>query len=229
MSDLVELDEFFAPAASDVVDGLIGQYSAAKSAIVSLAEAVGSGLHAEALRYFIESNTPEQRYATPRTVETLFAVEPAIAQLDADFWHRAMLMTDVLDAMPQKRRYEWLEQIKHPAGVKDHTGKYTVQPLPAFEEDTVRATLHGLLNSRAQFFAERVDGIFRALSRSHVTNKPEGFSKRMIIPGVVDAYGTAHTGHINNLRCVIAKFMGRDEPGHDATRPVVYNARSRSG
>src|SRR5690606_30066790 len=69
---------------------------------------------------------------------------------------------------------------------------------------------------RDKFFAERIDGIFRALSRSHVTNRPEGFSRRMIL--FLGEYGYYNVGHIHDLRCVIARIRGlRDEPGHYAT------------
>jgi len=102
---------------------------------------------------------------------------------------------------------------------------------PDFEESTVRATLAELLSSRMNFLAEKVDGIFRALSGTHVTNQPEGFSKRMILTGVTDSwgsYGRNQTGHINDLRQVVAKFMGRDEPDYNASNRVVEIARRDS-
>ncbi len=64
---------------------------------------------------------------------------------------------------------------------------------PAFEPSTVRETLTTLLADRGKFFAQRVDGIFRALSRSHVTNSPSGFRKRMILEGVLDQFGFIET------------------------------------
>ncbi len=227
--ELVEdVSEFFAPMSADLVDGLVGQYNAARSNIEALAEAVRDSQNASALHYFVEGNVREQRHSMPTTVEALFRVEGAIAQLNADFWSRALRMTDVMDYMPQKRREEWHEQIRNPEGRKasKYSGETELPALPEFEEATVRSTLTSLLHSRSQFLAERVDGIFRALSRQHVTNQPQGFGKRMIIQGVF-SYGTA--GHINDLRCVIAKFMGRDEPKHGATDPVVKAARRQNG
>ncbi len=227
--ELVEdVSEFFAPMSADLVDGLIGQYNAARSNIEALAEAVRDGQNALALHYFVEGNVREQRHSMPTTVEALFRVEGAIAQLNADFWSRALRMTDVMDYMPQKRREEWHEQIRNPEGRKasKYSGETELPALPEFEEATVRSTLTSLLHSRSQFLAERVDGIFRALSRQHVTNQPQGFGKRMIIQGVF-SYGTA--GHINDLRCVIAKFMGRDEPKHGSTDPVIKAASRQNG
>jgi len=228
-SELIEeIEPFFAPMSADLVDSLIGQYNAARANVEALAEAVRAGQNASVLHYFVEGNVKEQRHSMPTTVDALFRVEGAIAQLNADFWSRALRLTDVMDYMPQLRRDEWHEQIRNPEGRKAnrHTGEKDMPALPEFEEATVRSTLAGLLHNRSQFLAERVDGIFRALSRQHVTNQPQGFGKRMIIQGVF-SYGTA--GQINDLRCVIAKFMGRDEPKHGATDPVIKAARRQNG
>ncbi|MBB3017684.1 hypothetical protein FHR70_000724 [Microvirga lupini] len=223
-----DVSEFFAPMSADLVDSLIGQYNAARGNVEALAAAVRAGQNASVLHYFVEGNVREERYTLPKTVEALFRTEGAIAQLNADFWNRALRLTDVLDYMPQKRRDEWFEQIRNPEGRKAgrHTSDTELPPLPEFEEATVRSTLAGLLHNRAQFLAERVDGIFRALSRAHVTNQPQGFGKRMIIANV---FGYQTHGHINDLRCVIAKFMGRDEPKHGATDPVIKAARRQNG
>lgn len=209
-----------------------------------MAEAVSSDRCAGVLHYFISGNVDEQRYTLPKTVGELFKLEPAIAQLDADFWNRALRMTDVLDLMPQARRTEWFEQIKMPMGKKAPRlrdfeiergavqKEWEVEPIPAFEDETVRATLQHLIDMRSRFFAERVDGIFQRLSREHVTNCPQGFGKRMILLRAVNCYGhTDHdtAGYINDLRCVIAKFMGRDEPKWRATDDMIQTCRHRTG
>lgn len=229
-----DFTQFFPPMPTDMVDGLVAQYDAAKSDIMSLAEAVSSDRSAAVLRYFLEGNLSDERHGVPYKVDEIFQTEGAIAKLNADFWSRAFNLTDVYDCMPQARRDEWNEQIRNPRGVKKdrHSDQYLLPPLPAFEADTVRATLFDLLNSRERFFAERVDGIFRSLSRTHLTNQPQGFSKRMIISGVIDSWGHvcwSRAGSINDLRCIIARFMGRDEPGHNATNPVIQYVRQRNG
>ena len=220
--------EFFAPMSSDLIDGLLGQYGAARRSIEAMAAAVSNEQHAGVLHYFISGNVQEQRHSMPTTVSALFALDGAIGQLNGDFWNRALRLTDVIDYMPQKRRDEWFEQIRSPLGRKKnkHTSEVELPALPDFEEDTVRSTLSSLLASRHKFLAERVDGIFQSLSRSHVTNQPQGFSKRMIIANV-GGYQTH--GVINDLRCVIAKFMGRDEPKHGATDPVIKAAGRHNG
>lgn len=219
MAEIVGLDgpaEFFAPTSSDLVDSLIGQYRAMRADIDALHDAVTSK-YAGALSYVLEGNRSQDRY--PPSVDSLFCEKGkamAVANLNAAYWSKALGMTDVLSVMPQKRRDEWNKSI-------------TEMKTPDFEEASVRATIQDLLLSRSRFFAERVDGIFRALSGTHVTNSPMGFGKRMILSYVL-SYGSANhsqSGHINDLRCVIAKFMGRDEPRYSASSAVI-NAASRN-
>lgn len=216
--DVVEDREFFAPVASDLVDGLLGQYQHARARIAEVAGFMKGEVYAGVLHYFTEANVESGRYGRPDT-ERLFDESGAVGALNSAFWSKALGLTDVLDAMPQKRRDEWHEM------VRDHK-------TPDFDEATVRATLTELLGMRQTFFAERVDGIFRALSGDHVTNVPEGFGRRMILARVLTSYGTVdHStcGIINDLRCVVAKFMGRDEPGYNASNAVVHTARGKRG
>lgn len=232
-AELVDVEEFFAPAPFDLFNTLMSQYSAARKRLENMAAAVSADACAGVLHYFVDGNVKEQRYTLPRTIEELFGLAPAIAQLDADFWGRALRLTDVLDCMPQKRRDDWFNQIQNPMGKKGrNTGEADIEPIPAFTEETVRATLETLLTMRTQFFSERVDGIFQRLSRKHVTNSPQGFRERMIISRALTSYGTVEystSGVIGDLRCVIAKFMGRDEPKYGATDALIKIARKNNG
>jgi len=192
---------FFAPVSTSVLDSLIGQYDATKARILSLSETV-TGEVAETVHYFLEAAKVRDRHHSAPSVSELFNAQRAVAALNSGYWSKALQLTDVLDYMPQARRDEWHKTIS------EHKA-------PEFTAETVRATLTDLLSKRSQFLAERVDGIFRNLSGEHVTNAPEGFGKRMIIGFVLNSYySTNHgrAGYINDLRAVIAKFMGRDEP-----------------
>lgn len=217
--EIVGEHQFFAPVASDVIDGLVGKYEQRRKQIEQVG-ALFDGDLGGVVHYFIEGNRKHDnsRYGA-LSAEKIFEPSGAIAALNASFWQQAMNLTDVYDAMPQKRRDEWN------TAIRDMT-------TPDFEEDAVRATLQDLLHSRAKFLAERVDGIFRALSDVHLTNAPQGFGRRMILNYVYTSYGTTNStqvGHINDLRCIIAKFMGRDEPKWNASENVVKAARHRSG
>lgn len=223
MNDIELLDvdtgaDFFAPVSTDAISGMVAQYQAMRGRIEQIASVV-TGEMAVAMRYFLDGNADSNsRWAAP-SVERLFQSGGAVAALNAAYWSKALALTDVLDLMPQKRRDEWNKSIM------DRT-------TPDFTEDTVRNTLDDLINMRAKFFAERVDGIFRGLSGEHVTNAPQGFGKRMIIARVLNEYGHvehSRTGLINDLRAVIAKFMGRDEPLYSATDPLIYALKGRWG
>lgn len=216
--DVFEKDEqFYAPSNFDMIDGLISQYQYNRKKIEQVAEFVQGGV-VEVLDYFITGNS-DQYNRCGISVDRLFKVDGAIAYLNAQFWSKALGLTDVLQMMPQKRRDEWHKSISD-------------RKTPEFEEATVRDTLQGLLASRAKFFAERVDGIFRSLSSDHVTNCPQGFSKRMILGYVFNEFSfssTSQCGHINDLRSVIAKFMGRDEPHYNSSQSLVAAARHNYG
>lgn len=234
--EILSVDEvcgsFFAPASSDMVDTLVGQYKQARNRIKEVVEFSDGEVCKAVLGYFLEGNATEDRgrIAMSTSASQLFQEDGAVASLNSAYWSKALALTDVYDAMPQDRRNQWNAQIRNPKGVKKHrdSKEWETPPLPDFDEETVRATLQGLLSSRAMFLAERVDGIFRSLSGEHVTNSPAAFGKRMIIGHLISSYGTTNhdrVGYINDLRCVIAKFMGRDEPRWNSTSTVVDRAR----
>lgn len=213
---LYDLGEFFAPASADVVDGLVGEYKKMRRRIEEFAETFEQAELSPVLGYFFSGNM-DRSDRVPALTKVMQA-PGAIAALNSEYWSRALSLTDVYESMPQKRRDEWNDQIRE-------------HKTPDFEEETVRATLENLLASRGKFFAERVDGMFRALSGEHVTNRPEGFSKRMIMY-VIDSVGLvdySKAGHLTDLRKVIAKFMGRDEPDESTTRAIIDAGRRNTG
>lgn len=207
--EVIQGAKFFAPASSDMVDGLMGQYAVMRAKIEGVNEFIFGGDNAAAMSYFMNGNRDGERYV--RQVNDMFKLDGAIAQLNADYWQKAMLLTDVYAYMPAARRNEWDEQIRE-------------RTTPEFTDQVVRDTMTGLLAARESFFGERVDGIFRSLSGEHVTNRPEGFSKRMIL------YISHKKDHITDLRQVVAKFMGRDdEPNWQSTDQLLAVANRNSG
>lgn len=217
-AELVEDGAFFAPVQYGMLETLLVGYDRMRAKIDQVADLfegdIGSVVH-----YFVTGNQGDRGGYSSLSAERIFRREGAIAALNADYWNRAMAMTDVYELMPEKRREEWSNAIR------EHT-------TPEFTEANVRPTMESLLHSRAQFFAERVDGVFRALSHTHVTNQPEGFQKRSILSYVVEQFGGINyhkAGYVNDLRCIIARFMGRDEPKRDSTRRILEGLRSSSG
>ncbi|MDN7880087.1 DUF4942 domain-containing protein [Burkholderia aenigmatica] len=211
---------FFAPVASDLFDTLIGQYNADHAKILEIGElAQGQGFRS-AVSYFVAGNRTDTRgYNSLGRLEELFQVEGAVKALNSTYWQKALDLTDVLELMPQARRDEWS------TAIREHT-------TPDFTEDAVRPTLLNLLSMRQQFLAEKIDGIFRGLSGEHVTNAPEAFGKRMIIQRVRTSYDTVNhstAGLIHDLRCVIARFMGRDEARWSSTDLVLAECKANTG
>lgn len=214
--ELVEADEFFAPTPYGLIDGLFGQYHAMRARVERLASLMDDE-NGVALGYFKTGNANDD-HRFPDAGQ-LFRVGPALKALDADFWQRTLNLTDVYNAMPQKRRDEWNESIRE-------------LKTPEFTEDNVSATMEALMAARGQFLAERVDGIFRGLSGEHVTNSPMAFGKRMILSYVFSEWGGTNSskcGLVNDLRCIIAKFMGRDEPYWNASDAMLRACMERHG
>jgi hypothetical protein len=214
--ELVEADQFFAPVQYGPMNALLDEYARLRTQIEQVA-ALFQGDARRVVEYFIEGNRSGDgsRYSS-LSAEKIFQLPGAVAALNTAFWRRALDLTDFYSIMPQKRRDEWNDQFhKHQT--------------PDFTRENVIATIEALEAARMTFLAERVDGIFRALSGEHVTNSPAAFGKRMIIAYLVNGYGSTNhdrVGYINDLRAVIAKFMGRDEPdAWNASSYVVETAR----
>lgn len=193
--ELVEdvCEEFFAPVAFDAVDQLIAQYKAEAANIKAVGDFIESPGYRNALSHFLAGNTEKFSPVVRSCFGDLYSVEGAMGHLNGCYWKDLLSQTDVLEFMPYARRKEWTDQIESGTA-------------PQFEENVVRSTLQGMLASRSRYFAERVDGIFQALSKTHVTNNPAGFTSRFIID-----LAESKAGYISDLRNVIARFMGHPE------------------
>lgn len=106
----------------------------------------------------------------------------------AEYWRKVTDMTGALLIMPAERRDQWRSQFT--LGVQKTTkrdrGGFERQVeefagVPEFTADTVIPTMTTLLNDRHKYLAERVYGLFKALSPTHKTNKTYGFSEKLII------------------------------------------------
>jgi len=211
-------ENFFAPATTGPIDALIAEYNAKRAEIEDLAATLGTPGKKEAVGLFIEGYAAIEGNRFYYSMNKhLFDKKYAIAALNSSSWSKALKFTDVMDYMPSKRRNEWHEQIHK-------------METPDFEVETVKETLASLMNKRMGFLAEMVDGIFTGLSGEHVTNRPEGFGKRMIIDNVYNMYYAGHkAGLIHDMRCIIAKFMGRDQPNINMTNRMLDNFKLNRG
>lgn len=212
---LAEESTFYAPTSTDAFDLLLNQYRQSVMNINEIVDIVATD-KGSCLKYFLDGN-PEYHGRTT-SVSHLFRKDGAISALNSEYWTKILALTDVYDCMPQARRDEWNKSIHE-------------RTTPEFLEETVRSTITGLLLQREKFFAERVDNIFRGLSGHHVTNCPEAFGKRMIIEYCLsyNSINSSRAGLINDLRCVIAKFMGRDEPKYNSSDSLMKKLYRNTG
>jgi len=209
---------FFAPVDSSLLGSLFTTYRLTRANIERMGKFMASDDCRIAMRYYLDACKDDQGRCGLQ-VDRLLRTDAAVSALNAEYWDSALRLTDVLECMPQKRRDDWYKAIRD-------------METPDFTEETVVNTMQELLNSREKFLAERVDGIFRALSGEHVTNAPSGFGKRMILYACGNFGMINHTnsGHITDLRKIIARFMGRDEPtGYGITDSVIHTGMRQTG
>lgn len=153
--------------------------------------------------------------------------KPAIELLKRDFWRQAVSLTNVMNIMPAKLKIEWAEQFEEGNQRVSENGFRSVKKyvgIPDFDETTVLPTIEGLLKDRNQFFRERVVGVFDSLSKSHLTNKPFGFSAKLILASVSDEDGEIHaiqSNYIEDLRIIVAFFHGHTNPEFNNNKSML--------
>lgn len=188
----------------DAFESLIRRYNASYQSLKSISDFMAHHAHdAQLMDMFFRGNINDQRVNAMSSLyyDRIFNLEGATKALDARFWQEALALTNVMSLLPAKRRNEWNEAIRS-------------METPPFTLDNLRATFTELFAQRKNYFAERVDGIFRALSHEHVTNRPEGFSKRLItyVNRMTGILIPSDTAHLEDLRQVIAILLRREPP-----------------
>lgn len=110
----------------------------------------------------------------------------------AEYWRKVTDMTGALLIMPAERRDQWRAQFtlgvqktvkKDFGGFERRVDEFV--GVPEFTAETVIPTMTSLLNDRHKYLAERVYGLFKALSPTHKTNKTYGFSEKLIIANCI--------------------------------------------
>lgn len=204
--DLVALADLFDPIDERPLHSLLAEHRERRAAIARVAEVFADPAVGATLGYYVKgAGITHESYLAERMFDN---TERARKALDADFWSRALDVTDVLSIMPATRRDEWRKQIDS-------------LDVPEFSEAAIRTTLAEHLAARHRYFAERVDGLWRALSPDHKTNIASGFRSKMIITGMVDGWYRAHerVDVLVDLRVVVGRFTGRTDIG-DGSRHV---------
>lgn len=186
-------DNFFEPVNTNELELLFQTYETNLKNIQQVSQLLAT----RDLSYFFDAHNVK----TDNYKADVFAYEPAKQFLDASYWSKAFQATDIIENMPAKRREEWHDQIRD-------------RNTPEFTKQAVYDTLSQHLASRNRYLAERIDGLFQALSKAHVTNQPQGFFKRIILADVYNDYGGVEwqkKNIIHDLRVIANKFQGRKE------------------
>lgn len=182
------------PAIYNPLDALLAEYDVLKTQIEFISETAKK--ESRAFSHFLHGNS--SRGIASFNVESIFDKEGAFRSLDATYWSNAMALTKTMDVFCAKNRNEWNNKI--------HEMK-----TPPFERQAVIDTLLNLMVNRNQFFAQKVDGVYRNLSRHHKTNSVFGFSERMILEYCIYRYGGLNhdqMNYVSDLRACIAIIRG---------------------
>lgn len=217
-------DNFSAPSTMNIADVIVDEYNRHKEEIKEVEK-----LNKSSLSFF-----HNDRISSWQLQELLGDSQKALDNLNTYMWHKAINLTDVIDFMPAKLKDFWNnilggcskpmsrdDQISYGFIKDDEETIKDFSKLPEISYDSLKATLSSLLSKRYFYFTRMVDDIFNSLSTEHITNRPEGFSKRFIINNIYTYdknfdsifFGTYTTkvGFINDLRFVINKILGRDK------------------
>ena len=207
-------ESFFKPVDTNKLSGLFEQYELEKINITTLCQFMEQNSNA-ALYRLISANTPD--YMIPTS--NLFNKEGGLSYLCALYWEKALELTDVKEFMSSASKKKWDEQIEN-------------RTTPDFTIEAVIPTLKDLLISRDRYFAEVIDDVFKSLSGDHVTNQPQGFSKRMIMPCTfhyAESEPPAKSKDaVADLRHVVNRFLGRGGVATKATYAVIDACRTQS-
>lgn len=231
------LNKFFAPVIHDELATLTGAFEIKKARILEVAEIIQQEKVTGVMHYFFEGNNRDGHgrsvgLRNANAVAGVFRTEGAIKELTAEYWQKALNATNLMELMPTARRQEWHRAMNAWREPDYKEGVIPENDMPEFTLDNLRASISNLMSMRPKFLAERVDGIFKALSPNHKTTRPEGFLKKMIIAHMFNDYGTPcyiKRDYVHDLRLVIAKFMGREEPTRNSTIALLELLKLQSG
>lgn len=141
--------------------------------------------------------------------------------LNVDYWNQVYIRSNISDFLDADTKSDWHESLRVSIENKSEHPEFTVE--------NVISTLETWYLDRDKFFADRVDSVFRALSRNHVTNTPEGFSKKMIFSsGCENSFSTGMDityktrDRLHDLACCIAKTLKLPNP-HRLTNHSTNN------
>lgn len=131
--------------------------------------------------------------------------------LNVEYWNSVYFRSNISQYLDADKRSEWSSKL--------HVNEENKAELPEFTIENVTSTLKSWYADRESMFMDRVDLVFRSLSKSHVTNQPEGFSKKLIFSNGCDMSWSSGMDikwqteeKIYDLECIICMLTNRPTP-----------------
>jgi protein-L-isoaspartate O-methyltransferase len=197
---------FELPRQGEKLRAIFEGYKFKVSAIKSVSQKLQDEMFSVGLKYLY---TTTERSRAPEPVGPN-SIDYAIKSLDVESWESAFQLTGAYELMCQQDRESW-------------TTAFLNREVPAFEFSTVADTLDTILRSKGEYFARRVQYVFRNLSNEHKTNPAHAFNTRLII-NCSDGYGGISwrgTGIVSDLRAIISMFIRGELTGVAGTTEAI--------
>lgn len=141
-----------------------------------------------------------------------------VQRLDSKYWLKLINLSGIASILPSTEFERWLKQIEK-------------LEAPEFNRENILSTVTGWYESEGSFIIDRADTIFHSLSSTHITNRPEGFGKRMIIS---DIWGggfikSDNLGPLRDLRWLIGMVSGRKGMKTDRVSGILDIVEKNNG
>lgn len=150
---------------NNFVDILLEGYEAQKENLIALHNA-------------FDSTTSFNKDLVANFNVRLPALEKSLHLLNVSYWGQIYQRSNIAMFLDTEKRSKWASDL--------HVYAENKAELPEFTKCNILSTLSNWYESRTTFFIDRVDLVFQKLSRSHVTNEPQGFSRKMIFTSACD-------------------------------------------
>ncbi|APD99895.1 hypothetical protein BM525_19355 (plasmid) [Alteromonas mediterranea] len=124
-------------------------------------------------------------------------IKKALSRLDAKYWRALIQSSEVDSAMSGKQQDEWRLMLEK-------------GDVPAFDMETVTATLMSWNMLRAEAFVDRIIAVWDAVSKEHVSNANSHFQKSFILSDCKYPHEV-----LNELRSVVSIIEGKEPMSRD--------------
>lgn len=187
------------------LQNLMQEYQSNVKKCEEFAQVIKGSTHSFALSIFESALAQHKDYSRFAGLMDVSLAE-AVKELDVRYWTRAFRQFKFDELMSADDRNLWTKMLH-------------MREVPPFTEQHVIPTMENFYLGIGELTAKKIDGIFRRLSRDHLTNTPEGFYKRMIFH-IYWSYTTQEEA-IADLLMVCAQILGRGMDLSEA-RSIAY-------